>query len=66
MPTRSPAVTDLRQELVSAVTTLRLLVDGWRDGIVDPRPGTADGTALRDQVLAMSELVDELSRQPAG
>lgn len=52
---------DARHDLVSSVTALRLLVDGWRDGIVDARPGTDDGERLHRHVRTLSDLVDRLT-----
>ena len=52
---------DARHDLVSSVTALRLLVDGWRDGLVDARPGTDDGERLHRHVRTLSDLVDRLA-----
>ena len=52
---------DARHDLLSTVTALRLLVDGWRDGIVDASPGTDDGERLHQHVKTLSDLVDSLT-----
>lgn len=51
----------VRHEVISAVTAVRLLVDGWRDGLVDARPGTADGERLHGHVRALTDLVEGLT-----
>ena len=63
-----PAPDSAEHDLRTAVAALRLLVDGWRDGVVDARPGTVDGELLRARVRALGALVAELTvtrRPPA-
>ena len=63
---------DRSHDLRSTVTALRLLVDGWRDGLVDARPGTADGERLLLHVRALGALVEAIppaaptARRPEG
>ncbi len=52
---------DTGDALRTSVAALRLLVEGWRDGIVDAQPGTRDGDQLQLHVRAVSTLVARMT-----
>ncbi len=53
-------------ELRASVTTLRLLVEGINDGLVQAAPGSAHATEMLAHARALSELVGRLDEHAGG